>query len=325
MRPGRVAVFVDVNDAQWQSTCLRVIEYFTRLWGGCGNIIVPTDGKTISPLLWRILERFDPDYLKAYARTGRDIEIEEPAKFEDAYQRHVAAWEKQIGEKSNPHAAETIRDNLRSPGLSQFGISPELQHELRDRLAPFYFQHWIVEAGSLGAGSVPHYPHTDVLDILPYAEHSKRVMRVSDAAPFPQLWWASSFGSLNPELQAQLAKSNIEAYEYGRSVDEVKLLINLGVKGYEEIESAPFLTNTSLKCHPGNPPVRTYTTIDDWARLLQIDPTPRLYGTRDRSSRSSHRRLRFVFCPFSHAEPGCLDSALSVGTVARTGDEKLGH
>jgi hypothetical protein len=246
VRPGRVAVCVDVNDAQWQSTCLRVIEYFTRLWGGCGNIIIPTDGRTISPLFWQILGRFDPDYVKAYARTGQDIEIEEPAKFEQSYERSIAAWEQEISAKSDQHAAKTIRDNLRRSVLTPFGISTELQHELRDRIAPFYFQHWIVEAGSLSAGGAPHYPHTDVMDILPYAEHSKRVMRVNDAAPFPQLWWASSFGSVNPELQAQLAKLNVEVYEYGGSTEESKLLISLGVKGYEEIESARFLTNTSL-------------------------------------------------------------------------------
>jgi hypothetical protein len=246
VRPGRVAVLVDVGDAAWQRTCLRVIEFFTRLWGGCGNIIIPTDGKTISPLFWRILGRFDPDYLNSYARTRRDIEIEEPAKFEEAYQRHIAAWEKQIGEKSNPHAADTIRDNLRNSGLSQFGISSELQQELRDRLAPYYFQQWIAEAGSLSASVAPHHPHTDVVDVLPHAEHPRRVLRVSDAASFPQLWWASSFGRVNPELQEQLTKSNVELYEYGRSIDEVKLLINLAVKGYEEIGFARFLTNTSI-------------------------------------------------------------------------------
>jgi len=241
-----VAVLVDINDSQWQSTCLRVIEYFTRLWGGCGNIIVPTDGKVISALFWRVLERFDPDYVKAYARTGQDIEIEEPAKFEQAYERHIAGWEQEISAKTDQHAAKTIRENLRQSVLTPFGISKELQHELRDRIAPFYLQEWIVEAGSLGAGSVPHYPHTDIIDILPYAQHSSRVLRVSDAAPFPRLWWASSFGSVNPELQAQLTQSSVEAYEYGRSEDEIKLLINLAVKGYEEIESARFLTNTSV-------------------------------------------------------------------------------
>lgn len=246
VRPGRVAVLVDANDARWQDTCLRVIEYLTRLWGGSGNIIIPTDGKSISPHFWRILERFDPDYLEAYRRTGRDVEIEEPAKFEEAYQRQIRGWEKQTGEKTDPHAASAIRDNLRHSGLTPFEISAELQQQLKERLAPFYFQQWIVEAGAIGADAPPHYPHTDVVDILPYAEHPQSVLRVGDKAPFAPLWWAAAFGRVNAELQASLAKISVEVSVRGGTPDDANLLIRLAVKGYEEIEAAAFLTNTSV-------------------------------------------------------------------------------
>jgi hypothetical protein len=240
-----MAVLVDVNDSQWQDSCLRAIEYFTRLWGGCGNIIIPTNGKMISPLFWRILERFDPDYLEVYRRTGRDVEIEEPAKFEEAYQRHIAGWEQQIEHKTDPHAADTIRDNLRQSSLTSFEISTDLQQELKERLAPFYFQEWIVEAGSIGAGSVPHHPHTDIADILPHIEHSPRVLRVAGGLPFSPLWWASSFGSVSADFRAQLENIGVQVSELGSDSKDVPLLARLAVKGYEEIESAAFLTNTS--------------------------------------------------------------------------------
>lgn len=246
VRPGRVAVLVDIEDTQWQSTCLRVIEYFTRLWGGCGDIIIPTDGKAIKPLFWSILERFDPDYLDAYARTGRDVEIEDPSKFEDAYRRHVKSWEQQIGDKAEAHAAAMIQDSLRQSGLTHFGISVELQQELRDRLAPLYFQQRIVEAGSLRASSVPRHPHTDVIDILPHAEHATRVMRLPEGTPFTPLWWAASFGSVNEELRAKLAKLNVDVFNPCDSPDDLNLLIRLALKNYEEIESAAFFANTSV-------------------------------------------------------------------------------
>ena len=140
VRPGRTAVFVDISDQHWQNTCLRIIEYFNRMWGGAGNIIVPTDGNTISPLFWNMLERFDPDYLNAYRRTGLDIEIEEPDHFEQEFEKQVAEWEKQIGEASHSAAKESIRDNLRHSWLTNFEIAPELQAELKVRLAPFYFE-----------------------------------------------------------------------------------------------------------------------------------------------------------------------------------------
>src|SRR3954451_10895403 len=108
VRPGRVAIFIDANGNEWQTTCLRAIEYFTRMWGGSGNIIIPTDGKEIAPLFWEILERFDPDYLEVYRRTYQDIEIQEPESFEQLYPRLLASWEQQIGEKSHPFAAQQM-------------------------------------------------------------------------------------------------------------------------------------------------------------------------------------------------------------------------
>jgi hypothetical protein len=83
------------------------------------------------------LERFDPDYVKAYTRTGRDIEIEKPAGFEETYEREIALWEQTINAKADQYAANAIRDNLRHNALTPFEISLELQHELRDRIARF--------------------------------------------------------------------------------------------------------------------------------------------------------------------------------------------
>jgi hypothetical protein len=250
VRPGRVAVLVDINEPQWQHVCTRIIEFFTRLWGGCGNIIVPTDGKRIGALFWSILERFDPDYLEVYQRTGWDVEIEEPAKFEEAYQRHIAAWERQIEGKTEQHAAESIRDGLRRGGLTSFAISPELQEELRDRLAPFYFQQWIVEAGAIGACSIPRHPHTDVVDVLPFVEHPARVFKVNDGGAFPALWWASSFGRVSPRLESDLGTKNIETFEFGTSPDDIRMLIRLGVKEQEDIHSAAGRTYESFQSRP---------------------------------------------------------------------------
>jgi hypothetical protein len=241
-----MAVLVDLNEPQWEGTCLRVIEFFTRLWGGIGNIIIPTDGKTIAPLFWRILNNFDPDYLAAYRRTARDLEIEQPAKFGELYQTWIEEWGQQIGGTPGPDNLSMIRDNLRNANLNDFSISRELEGELKSRLAPFYLDEWVVGPGFLSAASIPHHPHTDVVDVLPYVEHSPHVLRISTAAPFSPLWWASSFGAVNSELQAQLARMNISVDARGGEREDDKLLIRLAVKGYEDIETTRFFANSSL-------------------------------------------------------------------------------
>ena len=217
------------------------------MWGGSGNIIIPTDGKTISPLFWHILERFDPDYLQVYRRTYSDIELEEPSKFEELYQKLLASWEQQIGEKSHPLAAKKLRDDLRWEGLTTFALSSDLQQQLKERLAPFYFQQYVAEAGSVTATSTPHHAQTDIIDILPHAAHPSRVLKVTaNPAVAPPLWWASYFGCINAELETELTKLNVGVLTCGSTSAEIRQLIELAVQGYNDIHSSAFLANTSV-------------------------------------------------------------------------------
>ena len=82
VRPQRIAILVDKSDEDWQNTCLRVIEFFSRLWGGAYNLIVPTDGKTIDERFWTILETFDPDRLYVYRKSGEDFRLSKPDQYQ---------------------------------------------------------------------------------------------------------------------------------------------------------------------------------------------------------------------------------------------------
>ncbi len=78
VRPHRVAVLTNIADPHWQDTCIGIIEYFTKLWGGTHRIIVPTDGKTIDETFWAVLSSHDPDTIYRYQRTGEDECIRDP-------------------------------------------------------------------------------------------------------------------------------------------------------------------------------------------------------------------------------------------------------
>jgi hypothetical protein len=47
VRPARVACLIYQDDDDWQESCLRIIEFFSSVWGGAYDIIVPTDGKDL--------------------------------------------------------------------------------------------------------------------------------------------------------------------------------------------------------------------------------------------------------------------------------------
>src|SRR3954454_24139617 len=89
VRPARVAVIVDRSDAAWQYTCLRVIEFYSRLWGGAYNIIVPTDGQQIDERFWTVLEVFDPDYVYRYSKSGEDLRLASPDEYRAILTRDI--------------------------------------------------------------------------------------------------------------------------------------------------------------------------------------------------------------------------------------------
>jgi hypothetical protein len=54
-RPARIAVLTNIHDPDWQDSCLGIIQFLTKLWGGTQAVIVPTDGFTISEEFWAVL------------------------------------------------------------------------------------------------------------------------------------------------------------------------------------------------------------------------------------------------------------------------------
>jgi hypothetical protein len=60
-----------------------MIELFSRVWGGHGDILVAaSDDGTVADDLWRLLERFDPDCLGYYVPTDRGRQMVDPTGFE---------------------------------------------------------------------------------------------------------------------------------------------------------------------------------------------------------------------------------------------------
>jgi len=200
-RPPRIAVLVHTIDPHWRNTCVRIIEFFTQLWGGHYNIIIPTDGKTIEPRFWAILQAFDPDYVYAYRLSGRDIKANDPEKFQKMLTREMVNFEED--------QRSVVENTLEDVGYADFRLSEELGREVRDRVMPFFFERGQVVIG-LRAGTAPHFPLTDALDLLQRAGSKDPYLleffhrstdKVSD------LWLASAFGALTSDYQEKLTKT----------------------------------------------------------------------------------------------------------------------
>ena len=206
VRSPRVAVLLDSSDRDWQESCRRIIECLSCQWGGKNSIIIPTDGRTISTVFWSLLDTYDPDYVISYQKTARDILFARPTDYE-ALRDSYTPWS--TGEPWTEQAKAKWEDDFRNAPYGQFGITPTLEAELRQRLAPFYFQRHVA-SNRMRAHVSPDYPFTTITKIL--AEHplAERVDVIDTAStPIFQLWVEAVTGGLYPDYETALAQHGV--------------------------------------------------------------------------------------------------------------------
>jgi hypothetical protein len=217
VRLGRVAILVDNTDKDWQQTCLRIIEFFSQLWGGAYNVIIPTDGNQIDKRFWTILETFDPDYLYRYGKSGEDVFLSKPAEYNAWLDEQVAAAKDSY--TTIEAARADVDKHLRNAWIrSSFQISSELQNEIKTRLAPFWLEQYAVSPGAITAGSLNPWPLTNISKIVLNTNHPNRIAELT-APPelIPPLWLASVTGRFTSTMNQALEQAGIgrERFDFG--------------------------------------------------------------------------------------------------------------
>ena len=213
VRPVRIAVLIDQRDEDWQAICLRVIQFLSTAWGGSNNIIIPTDCTDISETFWQILDAFDPDYFFFYYKTGNDIKLDRPEKYQKWLEKELqnylegrpgidveSAW-KQIDELlSNHHFISDL---------------PETLHlQLKKRIAPFHIENHAIEQG-IGVGSKARYPLAPLVNVLPNTEHPKKLSLLTPlyGGLYP-LWLASITGSAGDSFQEIVSTQGVLLFDH---------------------------------------------------------------------------------------------------------------
>jgi predicted RNA-binding Zn-ribbon protein involved in translation (DUF1610 family) len=200
-RPARVAVLVDSSDVDWRHTALRVIEFLSSIWGGRHSIIVPTDGSTITPVFWAILEKFSADYVFFYAKTGDDIRLSRPEEYAAHLQAHIKANENDsdLSDKEK----DRVDQEHRGAWAHQFGLTPDLCSQIADRLVPFHLEKHFESI--TGHGYIP-YPLTSIINVLPCVDHSHSVASFQVSAEIEAIWWAAQTGKYSAEVNQDIGK-----------------------------------------------------------------------------------------------------------------------
>ncbi len=207
VRPARVACLIHQDDDDWQINCLRVIEFFSSIWGGAHNIIIPTDGKSFTSQFWEILSAYDADYFYYYSKTVKDLKSIRSDEYDEWVDVQLKSY---LGGDTN------IDTNLARRQIEDLAVraditpqlSPEFPLLIRERLAPFHVPGQIVHG--LISDSPPRFPLTPVMTALSgCAERaSLMVFNPSHQGPYP-LWLASVTGLINEGLKSDLSREGI--------------------------------------------------------------------------------------------------------------------
>lgn len=214
VRPRRVAILCDIADPEWMRSCRHILEIFSTLWGGHGNIIIPTDGCTIQPIFWRILEAFDPDHIYKYRPSFRDLEERDPQAFEQIVAEKIRGLSR--GNQPTSREIDRVRKALRNEDNSKFAVTSELAQELKARIAPFFFEDYIVGPDTWKAGEVPGFPHTRILDIISKTDQADRIILPARLLPPAEsLWYSATLGTCEVEFEHQLRESGITPLPFG--------------------------------------------------------------------------------------------------------------
>jgi len=195
-------------------SCRHILEIFSTLWGGHGNIIIPTNGSTIEPIFWKILETFDPDHICEYRPSLRDLEERDLGAFEQIVADQIKSWSD--GRQPSNEEIDRVRKGLRNADNSSFAVTPALAKELKARIAPFFFEDYIVGPGTWKASEVPGFPHTGILDIISETDQAGRiVLPARSLPPAESLWYSATLGTCDVEFETKLSNAGFTPLPFG--------------------------------------------------------------------------------------------------------------
>lgn len=212
VRPARIVTLIDVNDKEWVDTCFRVIEWYSQMWGGQYNLMIPTDGDSIQEEFWFLTEAFDPDYIFIYQKTMLDLKLSSPQKYSSWLEKQVENFVRENPGSERESVKTSIDGQIQYTKIDAFSISDSLTQDTSTRLNPFH--------SDGGVGHFVHaldgvpYPLTSLTAILPNSNVSTIYDLQVDSSKIIRLIIYSISGLLS-SLKTNLSKQIGNAHQLG--------------------------------------------------------------------------------------------------------------
>lgn len=255
VRPGRVATFVGDEDI-WRPKAMRMLEVYSRKWGGAGDIVAPVkDGKVV-PQFWRILADFDPDWLGFYTPTRRGRQLADPAGFETWLDDQSSAIASANPGITAAQARTMLQEDLTWP-LSLWPHDGPIDREIKRRLAPIHRMDLVVGQRCHADGAVDS-PLTDLTGLRELPGKQLLQLDASDIDRDLDLMLALRFGAVSPSYEKALKDCGVEVTRLKPDADDVGPLIALALSG--GIQPGDWSMHKAMRSQIGNP----VTTNPQW-------------------------------------------------------------
>jgi hypothetical protein len=235
VRPAKVAILFPKMDCYWKHTIPNVFEWCSRVWGGAYFLIIPTDGVEIKNPFWQILEEYNPDHIFSFTPSIQDLELADPPKYHEIVDNYRAHFFKQFPELSEEEFLKVFKRDLRPKPLMNFQIEAKLQQKLKQRLAPFYFEEYIVQNHISSNDYVP-FPLTQLEHIAKIGNLKQVYVFDGFEDPNCGLVFYSNWGIYSKSFEEELINNEIEVIHIPQTAnytDLLKISINKRVDSFD--------------------------------------------------------------------------------------------
>jgi hypothetical protein len=223
VRPPRAATIV-CAEGDWRADLLRMMECYSRTWGGDGNgLVACSNSWDIAEAFWPLLTALDADHWAVFYRTRRGLRMSDPATYEAKLAADISAW--MAAHSTTEEDARQLFETEQI--LSETGVGPiptPLDQRIRHWLAPLASQQVAVHA----AYKADEPPAHGLVDMCQLTYRPTRSVEI-DTSGLPaavQLLVASRTGRLAPGHLARLEEGGaVDRTLVTVTTDEVSQLL----------------------------------------------------------------------------------------------------
>lgn len=262
VRPRR-AVTLIAAEGDWRARVQRMLECYSRTWGGDGDgLVAYSAGVEISAAFWPLLRAFDADQWVAFSDTLLGLRMSDPQAYEAQMRRSVQQWSQTTG-MPEAEAREYLEDE---DHLSEGYVPPATADDdfIRTWLAPAASEFSIIE-GHYAANQKPPHGLVDMC-ALTYTPAYIAELDLSALPRSVQLLVLSRTGRLAPNHAAHLdSQGGCEHRKIPVSREELDHILEFAWTGQVNtlaVQALQALREKFGECGPREVPAAGYADAD---------------------------------------------------------------